>query len=243
MNRKQLGILLVLVAVLGAAGLILFKKQNAERSAGNSGIGQKLLGDLPVNDISRVTIQRGLAVVNLVKKDDVWRVSERQDYPANFSQLSEFLLKVRDLKAVQTEQVGPTQLPRLQLVPGQGTNSPVVVEFKGAGDKTISTLLLGKMHMNSGRSPSPMGDSGGFPDGRYVLVGTNSGSVAVISTPFDNIEPKPEDWLSKDLVRVEKAKSVEVNFPVATNSWRLTRETDSGEWKLADAQAEEQLDS
>ncbi|HLP76651.1 MAG TPA: DUF4340 domain-containing protein [Candidatus Paceibacterota bacterium] len=245
MNLKQLGILLVLVAVLGAAGMIVFKKQNAARSAGNTAIGQKVMGDLPVNDISHVSIRHGTNELNLVKKDDLWRVSERQDYPANFGQISEFLLKVRDLKAVQTEQVGPSQLPRLQLAPGQGTNAPTVVEFRGAGDKAIGTLLLGKMHMNSGRSASPMmGESeGGWPDGRYVMVGANSGSVAVISNPFENIEPKPQEWLNKDLVRVEKSKSIEVDFPVATNSWKLTRETETGEWKLADARAGEQVDS
>ncbi len=244
MNRKQLGILLVLVLVLGVAGVVVFNQQNAARSAGNAGIGQKLLSDLPVNDISHVSIRHGTNEVNLVKKDDTWRVNERADYPANFSQLSEFLLKVRDLKAVQTEQAEPSQLPRLELAPGQGTNSPTVVEFKGQGDKTINRLLLGKMHMNSGRGASPMGESeGGWPDGRYVIVGTNAGSVAVISNPFENIEPKPEQWLSKDFIHVEKPKSIEVDFPVTTNSWKLTRETESGEWKLADAKPHEELDS
>jgi hypothetical protein len=38
-------------------------------------------------------------------------------------------------------------------------------------------------------------------------------------------------------------KSIDVAFPVATNSWKLTRETESGEWKLAEAKPGEQLDS
>jgi hypothetical protein len=42
---------------------------------------------------------------------------------------------------------------------------------------------------------------------------------------------------------VEKARSVAVTFPVATNSWKLTRETEGSEWKLSDAKAGEQLDS
>ena len=49
--------------------------------------------------------------------------------------------------------------------------------------------------------------------------------------------------MSKDFFKVEKAKSIAVSFQEATNSWKLTRETESGEWKLADAKPEEQLDA
>src|SRR5213075_2206811 len=83
----------------------------------------------------------------------------------------------------------------------------------------------------------------GFPDGRYVKVGTDSENVSVISDALANIEPRPEQWLNKDFFKVEKAKSVAVNFPNATNSWKLTRESETGEWKLADAKPTEQLDS
>src|SRR5215471_419614 len=47
----------------------------------------------------------------------------------------------------------------------------------------------------------------------------------------------------KDFFKVEKIRSINVAFPVPTNSWKLTRETESGEWKLAEAKPGEQLDS
>jgi hypothetical protein len=242
MNRKQLVILLVLVVVVGGAGLAVYKRQQQAQSAGNSGIGKKLLGEFPVNDVTQLTIKDAANAATLIKKDDTWRVAERNDYPADFSRISGFLLKLRDLKAVQTEQVGASQMTRLALTPGSGTNSPTVVEFKDASGKAMRTLLLGKMHLSTGGTPSPMGE-GGWPDGRYVKVGTDATEVAVVSEPLDDIEPKPESWLSKEFFHIEKARSVEVSFPIATNSWKLTRETESGEWKLVDAKPEEQLDS
>src|SRR5207247_3800152 len=84
---------------------------------------------------------------------------------------------------------------------------------------------------------------GGFADGRYVKLGNDSENVAVISDALSNIEPKPEQWLNKDFFKVEKARSISVNFPVATNSWKLSRESESGEWKLAEAKPGEQLDT
>jgi len=53
---------------------------------------------------------------------------------------------------VQTEKVGASQLPRLALATGQGTNSATSVEFRDASGKAIKTLLLGKPHMRSSGS-------------------------------------------------------------------------------------------
>ncbi|HYG23541.1 MAG TPA: DUF4340 domain-containing protein [Verrucomicrobiae bacterium] len=245
MNRKQLGILLVLVVVLGGAGLVIFNKQKQARSAGNSSLGKKLLADLPVDNVAQVRIHQGTNGVTLVMKDGTWRVDERNDYPANFSQLREFVIKASELQAVQSEEVGASQLARMQLATGSGTNAATVVEFKSAEGKALGTLLLGKMHMSARRGGSPMGgmDGGSWPDGRYVAVGPNPDSVALVSETFDQIEANPAQWVNKDFLRIEKPRTIEVVFPEATNSWKLVRASETGEWELANAKPEEKLDS
>jgi len=247
MNRKQLTILLVLVVVLGIAGLLTYTKQNEARKVGDPSAGKRLLGDLPINDVLHLVIKQGSQELNLEKKNDLWVVRERNNYPANYSEISDFLIKAKDLKIVQSEQVGASQLPRLGLVAGEGSNAAVTLDLRGQGDKSLRALLLGKKHLRKPNraAPSQFGemDDQGFPDGRYVKVAAGSDAVAVISDPLTSIEPKPESWLSKDFLKVEKLRSAEVVFPVASNSWKLTRETESGEWKLADAKAGEPLDA
>jgi hypothetical protein len=245
MNRNQFSLLLFLVVVLGIAGLMVYNKQNDAGRSGNAATGKKLLPNLAVNDIAHIELKRGSDAVNLAKKDGTWRVRERNNYPANYSEISDFLIKAADLKVVQTESVGPSKLGRLELVPGQGTNSALEVLFKDQNDKQMQSLLLGKKHLQKSKTPSPYGDVGenGWPDGRYVQVNGNAGTVAVISDPLANVEPKPEQWLNKDFFKVEKIRSVAVAFPEPTNSWKLTRETESGDWKLVDAKPTEQLDS
>jgi len=201
------------------------------------------MGDnFPVNDVAHVSVQHGTNELNLVKKDDVWCVRERGDYPANFSQLSDLLKKLRDLKVVQTEDIGPSQLARMELARGQGSNSAVVVQFDDQSGKSIRTLLLGKKHVKKSGQSSPEGDEA-FPNGRYVEVGTNATQVALISDPLESLDANPDPWLNKDFFKVEKPKMIEVDFPVATNSWKLTRETETGDWKLANTNAGEELDS
>lgn len=247
MNRNQFVILLVLVLVLGGAGLYIYQKRTDTTTTGDPTLGKKLLGEFPVNDITRITIKEGPAELNLVKKDELWRVRERNDYPANYAQISEALLKLREMKVVQSEKVGPSQLPRLALVAGEGSNTAVVVQFKGQNDKDIATLMLGKKHMRKSNRPAmpQFGDmeDQGWPDGRYVKVGANSDFVALVSDPLANLEPKADQWLNKDFFKVEKARSVAVTFPAATNSWKLSRDSETAEWKLADLKPGEQLDA
>jgi hypothetical protein len=250
MNRKQLLILVGLVVVLGIAGLALYKRdQTSWQGSGRQGAAAKLLGDLPVNDIASIVIKGGTNELDLVRQDNIWRVKQRNDYPANFTEISSFLLKAADLKAVQTEEIGPSQLGRYKLLPpGLATNTAMLLELRDQGGKVIRSMLLGKTHMRKAEAqPSPMGEMGGnegYPDGRYVMVGTGAKTLAVVSDPLSNVEAKPDAWLNKDFFKVEKIRSIAVTYPVATNSWKVTRDTETAtDWKLADAKPDEKLDS
>lgn len=247
MNRKQFVILLGLVVVLGAAGWFLYQRnQTSWHSAGQT-IGQKLLAGLPINDVAAIVIKGGTNELDLVKKDNLWRVAQRHDYPANYADISGFLIKAVDLKAAQTEEIGPSQLGRFKLLPpGPATNTGILVEFRDQSGKTLQSLLLGKQHLRKSERPSPMGleeGDGGYPDGRYVMVGTGAKTVAVLSDPLGNMDVKPDQWLNKDFFKVEKIRALAAAFPSATNSWKVSRDTETGEWKLADARPDEKLDS
>lgn len=245
MNKKQFLILLGLVAVLGVWGISRWRGQTSSWSGGGAVAGKKLLGEFDVNAVAQLAIKRGTNELLLAKKDDIWRVAQRNDYPANFGEISAFLLKLRDLKIVQTEQIGASQLPRLELAPS-GTNEPTVVEFRDAGGKAFQTLTLGKTILDTSAASSPMdefGGGGGYPKGRYVQVTGMTDSVALISDALADVAPDAGHWLNKTFFKVEKPKSVAVTFAEATNSWTITRETEAGEWNLTDAQADEKLDS
>jgi hypothetical protein len=246
MNRKQFLILLVLVVVVGAAGLLVRQNSSKSWQSAATTIGQKLLPNLAVNDIAQITIKSGGNELNLIRRDNLWRVRERGDYPANFSQISELLMKLADLKIAQSEDIGPSQLGRFELLPpGSAPNTGTSVEFKNQTGKTLNSLLLGKKHLAKPvKNPQfpGMGDEG-WPDGRYVMTGTGAKTLAVISDPLDNAQSKPEPWLNKDFLSIEKPSAIAVRFAEPTNSWKLTRTSETNDWQLADAKADEKLDS
>jgi hypothetical protein len=241
MNRKQLTLVIVLGVVLGALGFYVKNRNTSSWKSTGGGLGDKLLGEFDVNAVAQITVKQATNELNLVKSEDVWRVKERWDYPANFENIQEFLRKAWEMKTVRKDPIGASQLPRMELVePGKGDKSGTLIELKDKDGKLIKSMILGKKHMRGGGDDdSPMG-GGGWPDGRYVLVASNPGTVALISEVWSNLEPKPDQWLNKDFFKCEKIKSVSLNW---TNAWTLTRETEGGELKLADLKPGEDIDS
>lgn len=244
MNRNQLTLLLAGVIVFGSLGL--WRQQSAKESyrSGGAGMGAKLLAGLPVNDVAQITIRQATGELNLVRKEDVWQVKERDGYKASFQSISDFLRKAVDLKVVQSEKAGASQLPRLELLePGKGTNGVgTLVEFRDKDGKPLRALLLGKKQVKNSEQASPFG-GGEFPVGRWVMHPKAVGEVSLISEAFNEIEAKPEPWLDKEFVRVEKVRAIRYLPLMATNAWGLVRESESGEWKLDGAKSSEQLDA
>jgi len=243
MNRKQFLTLLVLVAVIGGAGLLVNQQRQGDWQQSSTGGGQKLAEKLDVNAVNAVTIKSSAGELNLTKVGDAWVVKERGDYAANFGNIADLIRKFADVKAVQTEQVGASQYARLELqTPGDGEGKGTLVELKGKDGKGLKSVVLGKK-LTKKSEGGPFG-GGEFPVGRWVRDTASKDSVIVTSEQFSDAEPKPENWLEKDFLKVEKLKSIAVSYGTnAAGGWKAARETEGAEWKLADVKPTENVDT
>ncbi|HEX7862466.1 MAG TPA: DUF4340 domain-containing protein [Verrucomicrobiae bacterium] len=242
MNRKQFVILIVLGVAIGALGLYLAGKRKDSYTAQSFQKGEKVLAAFPLNDVAGLRVKQGTNEVNLAR-GEVWTVKERWDYPANFTEVRDLLLKVSELKPVQDVEVGPSQFGRLELNTDAATNSGTLVEFKDAKATNLKSLVLGKKYMKESPAGGMMGGmGGGFPAGRYVLV-PDTKKVWLVNEAFSNVLPEPQQWLNKDFFKIEKIKSVAVTSPNPTNTWSLSRETENGEWKMADLKDSENFEA
>jgi len=243
MNRKQLQIIIILFVVIGGAGLLVMSRNKASWQAADQQMGQKVIQNFPLNDVAHIVIRQPSGELNLVKKGEHWTVQERAGYPASFNEISDLLKKIWELKVTRPVKVSEAQLSRLELLPpDKGANAGTLVEFKDKDDKTLAALLLGKKSMKESPGNSPFG-GGGWPDGRFVMLAKNPQSAALVKEPLTNVEAKPEPWLNKDFFKIEKVQSISLVATNATNSWKLSRESETNEWKLADLKADEQLDA
>jgi hypothetical protein len=95
----------------------------------------------------------------------------------------------------------------------------------------MARLLLGKK-VNARTDAAGLSPEQGVPTGRYVMQGTETGSVALVSDPLAAAEVKFDAWLSKDLIRAERVKSIAAAGPDGRERFSLSRNTESYDWKL-----------
>lgn len=245
MNSKQFKLLIGAFFVICGIGVVLLTRDRESLERGKAGMGGRVFADFPLNDVTALTITGASNTLNLAKlgegADSRWTVPDRGGYPANYETISELLRKSWELKVLRPIKVGASQLASLELIePGKGKGAGTLVAFKGKDGKVLHSLLLGKQHMReSGQQSSPFG-GGSFPNGRYVLADGKAESVALVEEAFSSIATEPASWLERDFFKVEKIKSIAVTI---TNSWKVSRETEAGEWQLADAKEVEKLDT
>src|SRR6184192_199170 len=116
MNRNQFILVLVALAVLGGAGLVLVHHNQQSWNVRDAKMGDKVLPNFKLKEVAAIHI-KGRSDLNIIHENGFWRVRERGDYPASFNQIGALLTKIRDLKVVQSETIGPSQRASLDLDP------------------------------------------------------------------------------------------------------------------------------
>jgi hypothetical protein len=233
MNRNRFLILVGLAVLLALAGGLF--QWSRSKSWQESKSDRLVLPDLAVNDISKIQLRTTADTVTLEKKDAIWRVAERSDYPADFEKIRQFIQTLWGLKAAQEMQVGPSQFGRLKIAaPSEGPGSGTEIDLKGASDKQIGTLIIGK--------GTEQGEehAGG---GRFVYNPAVKDRVYLVSEAFLSLDPlTPSQWLDKSFIVPNELKEI-TQSPWSNNpGWKISRANQKADWKLENAQPTEKLD-
>ncbi len=244
MNSSQFKKLIIALFIVGGGGAYFLWNDGKDWSRSESNLGGKVIPDFPLNDVTSIHFKDAEGEIALAKKEGVWTVGDRWNYPADFSKVGDLIQDVWDLKISRTISAGKSQYGRLGLVtPGEGANSGILLSFKGENDSEIANLLLGKEHMRKSESPSQFGGGGEFPDGRYVLPNGNSEAIALVSETFSSVDVDAKYWLNKDFIKVEKLQSAAVTHPEASDSWSVERDSETADMGLEGLADDEEIDS
>jgi hypothetical protein len=228
MSRKQFLLILAVLAVLAAAAGGVALSDRSTWSAADARAGQKALPGLKISDVAEIAIQDASGELHLQRGPSGWTLRERADFAADTDRVAAMLVKLAEVKVVQSEPLVEGQRARLELVEpkGKAAGAGTAVELKDAKGAVLGRLLLGKKIMK-GSAMASIGRPEADATGRYLVAG-NDATVLAVGDPLLQVEAKPQDWLVKDLLRVEGAKTV-----TSSKGWTATRNTEGMDWKLA----------
>jgi hypothetical protein len=197
-------------------------------SAADARAGQKAIPGLKISDVAEIAIQDASGELHLLRGPSGWTLRERADFAADTDRVAAMLVKLAEVKVVQSEPLVESQRARLELVEpkGKAAGAGTAVELKDAKGAVLGRLLLGKKIMK-GSAMASIGRPEADATGRYLVAGGDA-TVLAVGDPLLEAEAKPRDWLVKDLLRVEGAKTV-----TSSKGWTATRNTEGMDWKLA----------
>ena len=235
MNRKQFIVVLAVLIALVAGGLGVARWKQQSYAVADKRVGEKLVEALKVDDVGSITITDAQGTVTLVRGEGGYGVKERGGFPADFDQIRDLLVKLAELKVVQAEALTNELKPRLQLASvGSGAKpdeTGLTIELKSRDGRLLAQIVLGKKAFKPSQVAGLSGD--GIASGRYVWVGADPEHVSIVNEPFANVSAKPQQWLARELARVERLKSIAAYSPDGKERWLLHKDAEAGEWKFA----------
>lgn len=232
MSARIAAILVVLLVVLGGGALLYYQQESARRPQNVGTLGQVLLKDLKVAEVASIRIVEPKSKLTLQRKDEAWVIAERDGFPADFGKVREFLVKAIELKVGQSEPIGDQDRARLNL-----DESGTQVEFAGADGKPLGGLIVGKKYFKREVENPEKANA----DGRFVMRPGDAGTVVLVSDPLVQASTRSADWIDRASFQVEKVKTLELRAPDGSG-WRIERNADNADWKLAGAGPGEKLE-
>jgi len=232
-NRRQFFIAVAALAVLAVLGAAVVLSDRSAWTAADSRAGQKAIPGLRLSEVAEIAILDPAGELHLARGETGWSVRERAGFAAETDRIAALLVKLAELKIVQSEPLPESQRARLELLEpkDKAAGGGTLIELKDAKGGSLGRLLLGKKIVKS----SPVASlSRGETEatGRYLTAGGEAGTMLAVGEPLTEVESKPELWLVKDLLRADGAKSISSSKD-GRQRWSVTRETESADWKFA----------
>ena len=245
--KKIITLLIILGALIGAA-VVYQEQQNASlNTAATRGIRirERLLPTLEPTALRKFNLKDDKASVSITIGDDLKTatLAERSGYPASIDKLSTVLADLREQKISSKQVVGKGAWAKNKLkAPGDGTEGiGTQLEMLGSADKPLATLILGGNIETTGGNSNPM--TGGSNQ-RFVRIPEDGETIWVVNNTYFDLESKPENWLDKAFIDVQKIKEITVTAPKADDSWKVNRPDENApDFVLADAKSGEALDA
>jgi len=220
MKSRTVIILWVIAALFGIAAYVVKFHDGEDHSTRTIlAPGQKLIENLPIRDVTRVSLSQGKETTTLNRTEEngqpVWHVAEREDYIVNYELLRNLLGALGEIEVTQGYPTTSEHYGRFGLATEsiQAGEEALRVTISGGNGEIVSEVFFGKY---SGSSQV---------GARFLRLADDDSGVYAVGETFPGVTASPKDWLNKDFIKIKLTKSISVSAPSdpAFQSWTLVR--------------------
>jgi hypothetical protein len=243
MNKKQLVILIAVALVLAVMAYLVNRPEKSGWQSGRGGSASTLIPeDFDSGAVARVAFSANDKTVTLEKGEQGWNLVERYGYPANFSELSQFVFDLNETLVARELSIDQADFADLQLSPESGA---VTVTFLNKAGEAMQSLVFGKKHEQESEMPAMPGmmpgGSHSNPVGRYLIL--DDQRTVLAANTFALVDEPLSFWLDKDFFKISELKTASLSVGGQT-LWSVERKGKSDALSvLGDPPEGKELDS
>jgi hypothetical protein len=187
MKPKTIGVLAG-ITILGIVVAILVNQDPATQVPRS---GELLFPQLlsKVNEVNEIVVTTHDQTVTLVRGEEMWKVKEKEGYPADMEKVKQTLLGLAELQILEPKTSNPELYDRLGLQdPGQEGSLATAVTVKTPNDPEAAVVIVGNQRPAKGnpRMSDIYVRQPGEPQ-TWLVTG---------NLPLDKV---PEEWLEKEI--------------------------------------------
>lgn len=189
MKPKTFFFLLIIVLALGGG---IWLSGGRQAPVQDSRMGEKVFTDLDATRIEAITLQSAAQTVRL-EKQEVWVVTDRDNYPADFGKITDMVRRLTAAKMGSSFEATPENRRHLGLLDPAEARPPEAGLRIIFDDRTGHTLL----DIIVGRAREASVGTGG-----HYLLPTGASRGYMVDQNFLFVGRQAVDWLEKDLLNV-----------------------------------------
>ena len=239
MKKKNFVILVCLAAALLAIAVISSKRGQTRTHA--SSRSQLLFKDLPVNDVTSITITAPDGELKLQQADKGWIAPSKFGYPVNFDKIKEALLALAELKAGDQRNLNDAQIKKVRMLSPLEDKAPQaskgsLVRVYTSTEEPVASLLIG-----AEKAPTPQSPRG-TPGSRYVSVDGGK-TILLTGQSVSSLESTDAmSWLMNDILSVSTFNITNITIAVFGKKPLSLHTDDKGELTMDKLSRREMVD-
>lgn len=201
MEKKNLILIGIILILAGIFYVSKNKPQAYNQASKKSGVN---LVELSTGSIDSIRITKGKIPLNLVQKENIWVVQEKENYPADSKKIADLVNRLRELKGDTFYSSDKTKWGNFQVldpIENQSEEAGTKVELINKNGEIVASLIIGKV-----KESKENNENAYAPPRKSIFARKTDSADVYLCNVIVTVDNAPSNWIEKELIDIKKNK-------------------------------------